>query len=72
MSDMNWRDKADEDLTSEDVAAMAAEGTPVVVRGPASPAGARFLKPTSWGSRQPLAPLAVPASTPHPVGTHFA
>jgi hypothetical protein len=34
MSDMNWRDKADEDLTSEDIAAMAAEGQPVAVRGP--------------------------------------
>ncbi len=34
MSDMNWRDKDDLDLTSEDIDEMAAEGVPVEVRGP--------------------------------------
>jgi hypothetical protein len=34
MSGMNWRDKDDLDLTSDDIDAMIAEGTPVAVRGP--------------------------------------
>lgn len=39
MSDVNWRDKSDLDLTSEDIDAMIAEGRPVDVRGPSLPAG---------------------------------
>lgn len=39
MSDMNWREKNDLDLTSEDIDAMVAEGRPVDVRGPSLPPG---------------------------------
>jgi hypothetical protein len=46
MSDMNWRDKDDLDLTSEDIDAMVAEGQPVVVRGPRMPAGASLVTPS--------------------------
>ena len=45
MGDMNWRDKADLDLTSEDITAMAAEGERVEVRGPAVPAHGIFVRP---------------------------
>ena len=38
MSDVNWRDKDDLDLTSDDIDAMIAEGQPVQVRGPVAPA----------------------------------
>lgn len=43
MGDMNWRDKDDLDLTSEDIDAMITEGCPVEVRGPKLPAGAAFI-----------------------------
>ncbi len=42
MTDMNWRDKDDLELTSEDLDAMIAEGTPVAVRGPMVPSAARI------------------------------
>jgi acetaldehyde dehydrogenase (acetylating) len=34
MSDMNWRNKEDLDLTSEDIEAMAEDGQPAEARGP--------------------------------------
>lgn len=43
MSDMNWRDKDDLDLTADDIDAMAAEGQPVAIRGPRLPGNAVFL-----------------------------
>ncbi len=47
MSDMNWREKDDLDLTSEDIDAMIAEGQPTNVRGPRLPAGARMVERSS-------------------------
>jgi hypothetical protein len=44
MGDMNWRDKDDLDLTSEDIDAMIDEGQPVAVRGPRLPQGAVLVK----------------------------
>lgn len=44
MSDMNWRDKEDLELTSEDISAMAAEGESVAVRGPRLPGGAKIVE----------------------------
>lgn len=44
MSDMNWRDKDDLDLTSADIDAMIGEGLPVAVRGPRLPPGARLVE----------------------------
>lgn len=43
MSDMNWRDKDDLDLSSEDITAMAAEGQEVTVRGPHVPGNGTFI-----------------------------
>lgn len=72
MGDMNWRDKDDLELTSEDLDAMVAEGTPVAVRGPRPVTGVRFVKATSWGSpRQHLSSVVGPARAAQPVGTHF-
>jgi hypothetical protein len=51
MADMNWRDKDDLDLTSEDIDAMISEGQPVEVRGPSPelPSAARLITaPGSW------------------------
>lgn len=44
MSDMDWRDKDDLDLTSDDIDAMIDEGEPVAVRGPRLPGGARIVE----------------------------
>lgn len=52
MSAMNWRDKDDLDLTSEDVDAMLSEGQRVGVRGPSTvlPHGAHLITgASSWG-----------------------
>ncbi len=48
MADMNWRDKDDLDLTSEDIDAMIAEGKRVGVRGPSLPSAARIATTTSY------------------------
>lgn len=42
MGDVNWRDKDDLDLTSEDIDSMIAEGQPVQVRGPVVPGKAFY------------------------------
>lgn len=43
MSNMNWRDKDDLDLTSEDIDAMIADGQSVAVRGPRLPGHAAIV-----------------------------
>ncbi len=43
MSAVNWRDKDDLDLTTEDITAMAAEGKAVGVRGPHVPGNGVFI-----------------------------
>lgn len=43
MGIVNWRDKDDLDLTSEDISAMAAEGQAVAVRGPHLPGNGIFI-----------------------------
>jgi hypothetical protein len=51
MGHMNWRDKDDLDLTSEDISAMADEGEPVEVVGPPFPASAHIVAAvTSYGA----------------------
>jgi hypothetical protein len=60
MSDMNWRDKDDLDLTSEDIDAMVAEGELVGVRGPL-PGGACFIRPAMTEAVVETVPLRAPA-----------
>lgn len=51
MSNMNWRDKDDLELTSEDIDAMISEAQPVEVRGPSTelPSAARLITAScSW------------------------
>lgn len=50
MPDMNWRDKDDLELTSEDIDAMLSEGQAVGVRGPRLPGGARIVTPSQGSS----------------------
>ncbi len=58
MPDMDWRLKDDDDLTSEDIDAMIAEGTPVAARGPRLPGGARLITaaPASGGQSTTVRP----------------
>jgi hypothetical protein len=74
MSDMaNWRDKSDEDLTSEDFEEMRRAAVPVVARmAPRLPGGGQIVAPAQTGGTASIvAPLSsfveVVVSSPQPL-----